>query len=415
MIHAGNRNKTGQLGNGRSPVLEERRNVLLRAAAGSAFQKTHRLKDFLLYVGTRALEGREDEITEQRIGIHVFERGEDFSPAEDNIVRATARSLRIKLKEHFEGEGRGEPWRIEIPKGSYVPVFTPAPQEPTPGQTTRVNRWLLVVLALLLAATAWLAWQFHASRPPRSLFTALMGETASLSVVCSDSLHAHFQSLRGQLTPLEDYASGQVFTPEPPPGSGERIAAFWPFFRAQLLSNQEDLRIAFRLIRSLRPRARVELRHPRTLRMTDFRDGGDFLMLAARRANPWVGLFEPDLNFQMVFTDLANVAEIRNSRPAPGEQAAYLTAVDGKRTGKAYGRIALTPGLAGKGRILLVAGTTGQATDAAGEVLLNPESLLVVERRLGRKLDSHTARLEILLETAAVGGSTRDYRILSVR
>lgn len=389
--------------------------MLLRAAAGPAFQKTHRLKDFLLYVGTRALEGREEEITEQRIGIHVFERGEDFSPAEDNIVRATARALRIKLKEHFEGEGRDEPWRIEIPKGSYVPVFTPAPAESPPGQPARVNRWLLAALVLLAAVAAWLGWQLYASRTPRSLFTVLMGDTASLSVVCSDSLHAHYQSLRGQLTPLEDYASGQVFTPEPPPGSSERITALWPFFRAQLLSNQEDLRIALRLVRSLGPAARIELRHPRTLRMTDFRDGGDFLLMAARRANPWVGLFESDLNFQMVFTNLANVAEVHNTNPTPGEQAVYLTAIDGKRTGKAYGRIALTPGLAGKGRILLVAGTTGQATDAAGEVLLNPESLLVVERRLGRKLDPRDARLEILLETAAVGGSTRGYRILSVR
>lgn len=387
----------------------------MRTANGAAFQKTHRLKDFLLYVGTRSLEGRLEEITEQQIGIHVFERGSQFSPAEDNIVRATARTLRVKLKEHFEGEGRGEPWRIEIPKGSYVPVFIAAPLEAAPAHAAPVNRWLLACAAVLALAVAWLGWQLQATRPPASIFTRLMGESEALSVVCSDSLHAQFQSLRGQFTPLEDYASGQVFSSEPPAGSDPRIIALWPTLRAQMLSNQEDLRIAMRLVHSLGRSTRVELRHPRTLRMTDFREGGDFLLMAARRANPWVGLFESNLNFQMVFPASAGVAEFHNIKPAAGEQRIYLTAIDGKRTGKAYGRIALIPGLPGKGKILLVAGTTGQATDAAGEALMNPASLGEVERRLGRRLGPGTGRLEILVETAAVAGGTRDYRILGVR
>lgn len=415
MIHTGNQNKTGQLGDGTNPSPEERRNVLLRAANGRCFHKTHRLRDFLLYVGTRAIEGREQEITEHQIGIQVFERGESFNPAEDNIVRSTARTLRVKLREHFDGEGRAEPCRIEIPKGSYIPVFTATPSEPTPPRTGGINRWLLAATVVLAAATAWLGWRLYAARTPANIFSALMGDAEALSVVCSDSLHAQYQILRGQLTPLEDYASGQLFTAEPPAGSDPRLTALWPLIRGQLLSNQEDLRIAMRLAHSIGAAKRVDLRHPRTLRMTDFRDGGDFLLMAARRANPWVGLFEANLNFQMVFTDLANVAEIHNSKPAASEQAVYLTAINGKRTGKSYGRIALVPGLSGKGRVLLVAGTTGQATDAAGEALLNPDSLREVERRLHHKLDGNTTRLEILLETAAVGGSTRDYRILSVR
>ncbi len=46
---------------------------------------------------------------------------------------------------------------------------------------------------------------------------------------------------------------------------------------------------------------------------------------------------------------------------------------------------------------------------------MNPDRLEEVQRMLGRPLTARTTRLEILVETAAVGGSTRDYRIVSVR
>jgi hypothetical protein len=41
-------------------------------------------------------------------------------------VRVQARQLRFKLAEYFSGEGRSDPIRIELPKGSYVPIFSVA-------------------------------------------------------------------------------------------------------------------------------------------------------------------------------------------------------------------------------------------------------------------------------------------------
>ena len=42
---------------------------------------------------------------------------------EDSIVRSQARFLRQRLEEYFATEGRDEPIRLTIPKGSYVPEF----------------------------------------------------------------------------------------------------------------------------------------------------------------------------------------------------------------------------------------------------------------------------------------------------
>src|SRR5260370_7428079 len=42
---------------------------------------------------------------------------------EDSSVRVPARQLRLKLHEYFNEEGRNEPLILDIPKGSYAPVF----------------------------------------------------------------------------------------------------------------------------------------------------------------------------------------------------------------------------------------------------------------------------------------------------
>ena len=83
----------------------------------------------------RALHGHSHELTEHNIGIAVFGKAADYSPVEDSSVRVHARQLRLKLHEYFDGEGRGENMIVEIPKGSYAPVFRsakPTPSEPIP-------------------------------------------------------------------------------------------------------------------------------------------------------------------------------------------------------------------------------------------------------------------------------------------
>jgi hypothetical protein len=80
-------------------------------------------RSFLLYVCERQLMGRTHEITEQRIGTQIFNRTTDYNPGEDNIVRSYARLLRKRLDKYFEGEGRDELMRVNIPRGGYVLVF----------------------------------------------------------------------------------------------------------------------------------------------------------------------------------------------------------------------------------------------------------------------------------------------------
>src|ERR1700761_9426858 len=96
-----------------------------RIAASASFSRSALLTKFLLYVCDRALNGRTDEISEHQIGVHVFGRRPGYSPGEDNIVRNYARQLRQRLDHYFGEEGRAEKLRLRIPRGKYVPLFSP--------------------------------------------------------------------------------------------------------------------------------------------------------------------------------------------------------------------------------------------------------------------------------------------------
>ena len=51
-------------------------------------------------------------------------RDATFDPQNDPVVRMEAGKLRRRLERYYLGAGRGDPVRIEIPKGGYAPTFT---------------------------------------------------------------------------------------------------------------------------------------------------------------------------------------------------------------------------------------------------------------------------------------------------
>jgi TolB-like protein len=94
-----------------------------RILAFPAFKNSGILTSFLQFVIDETLAGRERDIKEYSIGIKVLTRNADFNPQLDAIVRIHAGRLRRALKEYYYEQGADDPIIIEIPKGSYVPVF----------------------------------------------------------------------------------------------------------------------------------------------------------------------------------------------------------------------------------------------------------------------------------------------------
>lgn len=101
------------------------RDELGRVLSSPEFAQSESLKRFLRHVVEATLDGRGDELKETILGASVFERGDDYDPRLDPIVRVQATRLRSKLREYYHARGResDDTLVIELPKGSYVPVF----------------------------------------------------------------------------------------------------------------------------------------------------------------------------------------------------------------------------------------------------------------------------------------------------
>ena len=97
---------------------------LQRILASSLFSGATRLSRFLQFTVTSSLEGRRHQLKEYIVGCEVFDRRDSFDPRIDPIVRVEASRLRLRLRHYYETQGRDDPVRIDVPKGSYAPAFS---------------------------------------------------------------------------------------------------------------------------------------------------------------------------------------------------------------------------------------------------------------------------------------------------
>jgi TolB-like protein len=135
---------------------------LARILATDAFRRSPSLGRFLKYLVDRAVEG-ELGIKEYRLGLEVFDRGQDFDPRDDTIVRVQARKVRARLDEYNKDPASIDTIRFVLLKGAYAIHFEEIERpavvsfDPTPLKTTRPGwsrRAKVAAAAALIGALA---------------------------------------------------------------------------------------------------------------------------------------------------------------------------------------------------------------------------------------------------------------------
>jgi TolB-like protein len=101
---------------------------LERILASPGFANAERASRFLRYVVERTMAGEGDQLKEYVIGRAVFDRGDDYDPRIDSIVRVEAGRLRSKIDEYYSGPGRSDGILISLRRGSYAPAFESSAQ-----------------------------------------------------------------------------------------------------------------------------------------------------------------------------------------------------------------------------------------------------------------------------------------------
>jgi len=149
-----------------------------------AFQQAPRLRQLLEYLVHETLNGRAARIKGFTIAQEVFGRDDPEDAQTSTIVSVQARRLRRRLDEYYAGDGKNDPVRIQIPKGTYVPVFELAgvaqvavgagADEKSAGQGgawIRAWRWQWVTLATAILATGVLLWALLAPRDNQTVLS----------------------------------------------------------------------------------------------------------------------------------------------------------------------------------------------------------------------------------------------------
>lgn len=103
---------------------EEIREQLERILASPGFRNSERLRRFLRATVGAALAGKAEQLKEYALGRDVFDRGADYDPRTDSIVRVEAQRLRRKLRQFYEQAGPEDAVSIALHAGSYVPEFS---------------------------------------------------------------------------------------------------------------------------------------------------------------------------------------------------------------------------------------------------------------------------------------------------
>jgi adenylate cyclase len=145
------------------------RSELARLLSSKRFLAAERHRRFLHFVVEETLEGRGAGIKESVLALEVFDRLSSFDPRTDSVVRSEARNLRARLSEYYQGEGSKDPLIIELPRGSYVPLFRAVRSEPVhasrfPGPVT-----LAIALVVALCVLGWWSLGVRTAQSTKSI------------------------------------------------------------------------------------------------------------------------------------------------------------------------------------------------------------------------------------------------------
>jgi hypothetical protein len=395
---------------------EEVRQTLEKILNSKYFVHAHKKRLFLSVICEFYLNGRAHELNEYVLAYDVS----TYNPSADPIVRVVAHEIRKKLENYYQNEGASDTIRMELPAGSYQPVFNRRPPQPlaaigestTPAESKTgappgrrgltVGEIVLSLATLALGVTVVvlalsnraLKQKAAASQDPAvfgRVWEDFLKNPTPPVVVLSNPLDLHLpnvhepENLHKDSVPLppETIAAlwGKMITnPQtlvgesrhitPPPrlvignnshtGLGEAIGLHYltNFFRAV----DRD----------------IVLKQSRTLSAEDLKNR-NVIMLGGAWVNEWSGKFPDDEDFVYSIN-----ATIVNRNPQPEEAREYIPKFD-RRNGSLltdYALITVKHNLTAGNKVMVLSGIYSQGTEAAVEFMTDRNYLDQFNQRL---------------------------------
>lgn len=429
-----------------APTIKQCSELLDRICASSELRRSGRLRGFLRYVGDRALEGEKVKIPERDIGVNVFGRDQDYNTNFDNIVRVNASELRKRIATYYASHGADETIIVEIPRGSYSPVFslrshgvsnntenhisiidaegiTPSPDNlKLDAQSSRYLKQRNAVLAVALAL-AGLCCVFYGqnrtlrdrlyewkSQPTLGTFwCGFLESPRETDIVVADTSVAVVERILKQRISLNDYLNHSYTQQIQSSHLSSELKGDLEDIAARKYGSVSDFRVA-RKIADFDPNSsRIHLRYARDYRPRP--DGNNLVLIGNSISNPWCTPFEDRLEFFIEYDDTSNQLVVKNRHPQPGESAVYAGSADPVRSFD-FSIVDYIPNQDHTGDVLILAGTDSEATESAGDFLASEKSLRLFQSKLQVRTLPY---FELLLKTTRLGGVPLSAEVVTYR
>jgi hypothetical protein len=242
----------------------------------------------------------------------------------------------------------------------------------------------------------------------------MLPRRGELKIIFSDPDIVVLQGIAGSQISLEDYARHHYNIPDNisaqqalvrPSADLERL------FRGNNVPIT-DAQIALE-VRNLLPSSPIGTYRARALESQDFKTEDNFILLGSPLSDPWVTLFQDRLDFYFKYDPAWHEEVVYNRRPEHGETTVYAPTIPGWGTGQAFAIIGLLANPNQTGHILIVAGSNATATEAAGRLVTDVESIARTLQEHGLNAYDRNIQFEILLRVNTMASSLNTFEVVA--
>ncbi len=399
------------------------RQQLDRLLVDPLFSNSKRYPVLLAYVVEETLLGNAAQLKERSIGVEVFGRSPSYDANADPVVRITAGEVRKRLTQYYYNPAHAAELVIELPLGSYIPIFQvplhppeadvpvplpdlapEVPLSPVAPATKRSFpwlRWLLVCLLVVGAAAGGLmaGLGYRPAAPPNPMdrfWAPITGATGSATYCVGEPAR----------NPLE---IGTVDSLQPtPPADYKAEPLYFRLHYSGLFAMADVMTLT-------RTAAALETRHKafRVLPASDasfaqLREGP--IVLIGAFDNIWTLRITQNLRFGFESENGVALIVDRKSK----NQTTWATAWDlpYQKLNRDYAIVARIHDTTTGQPVIIAAGISEEGTEAAGEMLYDPEYLDVLLAKAPH--DWEKMNLEAVIETQVIGGHPGPPRVLAM-
>lgn len=401
------------------------REQLDRLLAHPLFSNSKRYPALLAYAVDQTLKGNATDLKERSIGIEVFGRTPSYDANADPVVRITAGEVRKRLMQYYYDSAHDRELVIELPTGSYVPVFhyAEAAGEPNlpvaaPNQAPQATlpepaaeplrsgwglRWLLVAALVIVACAAGLGigmrYRDNRDQPPPSTpidrFWAPITAGSETATYCLGE-------------PAKNLDVGSINSLEPPPPGTKPEPLYFRLHQSGLFAMADVITLT-------RTAATLETRHKafRIVAASDasfaqLREGP--IVLIGAFDNIWTLRVTQKLRFGFESKDgVALIVDHKSQK-----ETTWATAWDlpYQKLSRDYAIVARIHDSTTGQPVIIAAGISEEGTEAAGEILYNPVYLDLLLAKAPPNWEQ--MNIEAVIETQVIEGHPGPPTVLAV-